>query len=336
MLRLDLEDERWITFVASQPRVIPFQNPEWARLLADCYGFPGFALALEGEGGRIAAGLPVIETRNPFGRRRWSALPFTDFSPPLGDGGLPEALEEERRRAGIQRLEIRHELVAPGAQTREVAVLHTLELDAPADELFARFHKSQVQRNVKRAEKDGVTVRRGELREDLTDVFYALHLRTRRRQGVPVQPRRFFGLLWERLLEPGLGFVSIAEAEGTPVAAAVFLRWRSAATYKFGASDPAFLRLRPNHLIFWDAIRSLAADGVRTLDFGRTDLDNRGLREFKSGWGAVETPLVYSYLGEVAGEPGRGPAEKGLAALIRRSPLWVCRGAGELLYKYAA
>lgn len=335
MLRLDVEDERWAAFVASQSRRIPFHHPAWARLLADCYGFEAFALAVPGAGGELVAGLPVIETRSPLGRRRWISLAFSDFCPPLGDdAGLGRQLDEERRESGIGGLELRDSL--PGFEGQEVAVLHTLALDRPAEELFAGFHRSQVQRNVKRAEKDGVQTRRGRSAEDLVEVFYALHLETRRRQGVPVQPRRFFRLLWERMLEPGLGFVSLAEHEGRPVAGAVFLRWGSAATYKFGASDPRFLRLRPNHLIFWDAIRSLAEDGVRTLDFGRTDLDNRGLREFKSGWGATESPLVYTVLGEGRPELGQSSAAKALGAVIRRSPPWVCRAVGERLYRYAA
>lgn len=334
MQRLDLGDERWTAFVGSHPQAIPFHHPEWGRLLADCYGFDAFALAVAGESGDLVAGVPVIETRSPLGRRRWISLAFSDFCPPLGDGELGGLLDEERRRAGIAALEIRDEL--PGHEGREVAVLHTLALDASPDELFTRFHKSQVQRNVRRAEKEGVQVRRSNSKQDLVDVFYDLHLRTRRRQGVPVQPRRFFRLVWERMIEPGRGFVSIAEFDGTPVAGAVFLRWGSAATYKFGASEPEFLRLRPNHLIFWDAIRAFAEDGVTTLDFGRTNLENRGLREFKSGWGAVETPLVYTVLGEGVPEVGRGRVGKALGAVIRRSPPSVCRFLGERLYKYAA
>lgn len=312
---------------------MPFHHPAWATLLADCYGFSAFALAVADERGGLVAGVPVIETRSPLRRRRWVSLPFTDVCPPLGSGDLGAALDEERRRAGIPRLEVRDEL--PEGQTRATAVLHTLELQESSDALFSRFHPSQVQRNIRRAEKEGVRVRHGASAEDLVDVFYSLHLRTRRRQGVPVQPKRFFRLLWERMIEPGLGFVSLAESEGEPVAGAVFLRWGEAATYKFGASDPEWLRLRPNHLIFWDAIRMLAADGVRTLDFGRTELENEGLRRFKSGWGAEETPLVYTVFGD-APQAGRDRAGQALGAVIRRSPPWVCRGLGELLYKYAA
>ena len=68
--------------------------------------------------------------------------------------------------------------------------------------------------------------------------------------------------------------------------------------------------------------------------FGRTDLDNQGLRTFKTGWGALESDLAYTTFGPVAfsGEHGH----RALSAAIRHSPQWVCRVIGESLYRYAA
>jgi CelD/BcsL family acetyltransferase involved in cellulose biosynthesis len=328
--RVALDDPRWVDLASSDPAALPYHNPAWAQLLADCYRFDGFAL-VDREG---ANGVPVLEVRSPAGKRRWISLPFTDVCPPLGPVELGPALDEARR-AMSRSLELRGAATAGGASVTPVGVFHTLDLSSGPDALFAGFNRSQVQRGVRKAEKEAVEVRRGERREDLVDTFYGLHLATRARQGVPVQPRRFFRLLWERLLDRGDGFVSLAYAGGRPVAGAVFLTWQGAITYKFGASDPAFLKLRPNHAIFWDAIRSASATGLRTMDFGRTELDNTGLREFKSGWGAQEQPLLYSGFGTQI-ETGHGRAERILGAVIRRSPAWVCRGLGEALYRYAA
>lgn len=337
MSRLALDDPRWAAFVAAQPEALPFHDPAWGMLLADCYGYDAFALAVE-ERGEIVAGLPVAEIRN-FGRRRWAALPFTDECPPLltprvAEGAATAALDAARRAAGISRLEVRSVLPRSGAHPRAAGVTHVLPLAADPDDVWRGFHKSQVQRNVKRAEREGVTVRRAESRDDLLDTFYALHLATRRRLGVPIQPRRFFRLLWERVLEPGGGFVLVAEAAGEPAAAAVFLTSSDTVVYKFGASDAAAWPLRPNHALFWHAIRTCCEAGHRRFSFGRTDLDDEGLRAFKRGWGAAEAPLEYSVLGEA---PRESHAGGGLSRrVIRRSPAWVCRAVGEVLYPYAA
>jgi CelD/BcsL family acetyltransferase involved in cellulose biosynthesis len=170
----------------------------------------------------------------------------------------------------------------------------------------------------------------------MLDSFYSLHLATRRRQGVPIQPRRFFQLLWDRVLARGGGELLVAEAGGHALAAAVFLRRGGRIVYKFGASDSSSWDLRPNHAIFWEAIRAGCETGAEELDFGRTDLGNDGLRAFKAGWGTVERPLVYTFVGAQPRGGGSGTAHRALGAVIRRSPPAVCRVLGERLYRYAS
>jgi len=155
---------------------------------------------------------------------------------------------------------------------------------------------------------------------------------------VPAQPRRFFAAIWQRLLAPGHWRLLLAYAEGVPVAGLVLLEGGRTVTYKFGASGAAAWRLRPNHLLFWEAIRDACADGFATFDFGRSDLPDEGLRAFKSSWGAPETPLVYTTLG---GRPAPAEKDEGRAGALARTalqhaPPWVCRAAGQLLYRYAA
>ena len=99
-----------------------------------------------------------------------------------------------------------------------------------------------------------------------------------------------------------------------------------------GASDRRHWELRPNNLVMWTAIDWACRRGYRQLDFGRSELDNEGLRDFKRRWGAMELPLRYSY---VAARPPRSTSpvtKRALAALIQTSPPAVCRALGELLY----
>jgi hypothetical protein len=225
-----------------------------------------------------------------------------------------------------------------GWRQHQAAVLHTRPISADSAAVFRTFKKTQVQQCVTKAERDGVTVRRGESFEDLR-IFYNLHLQTRRRLGTPVQPMRFFRLLWERVLAGGLGFVLLALHDGVPIAGAVFLAWNGTLVYKYGASDARFWRLRANNLVLWSGIRWGCENGMRTVDFGRTDLDNRGLRDFKNGWGAREEPLMYSALhgpAEMDGvSHGGGTATRMLSIVIRHTPAWTCRALGEVLYRYA-
>ncbi|MBM2822534.1 MAG: family N-acetyltransferase [Thermoleophilia bacterium] len=335
-LALPLDDPGWAAFVELRPDATPFHNPVWGSLLAECYGFRAFAFVLR-EGREIVAGVPVVEVRGPTRKRRWVALPFTDALAPLGTPEhvtlLVEMLDAERSKAGVASLEVRAEVMHGTRTVRGLA--HVLALGPRSEDVFATFSKSQVQRNVARAERDGVDVRVAERAGDLLETFYRLHLLTRRRQGVPIQPRRFFSLLWDRMLGQGLGRLFIAELDRNAVAAAVFLEWNGMVVYKFGASDPQSWGSRPNHALFWEAIRRACAEGMSELDFGRTDLGNEGLRAFKASWGTDERELVYTNLGKESGPRTSGRPGTLLAASIRRSPPWVCRVLGERLYRYA-
>jgi CelD/BcsL family acetyltransferase involved in cellulose biosynthesis len=344
LIILRLDDPRWRAFVADHPRATPFHDPAWAQLVADCYGFEGFAVGLGDADGAIRAGAPMVAVRHLIGRRRWVSLPFTDHCPPLAASDADErelgaALQAAARDAGVASVELRAPL-AGATPSGAPALRHVLELDPDPAVLYARFHPSQVQRSIRKAERADITVRRSVEARDLMTAFYGLHLRTRQRQGVPIQPRRFFQLIADRVLAGGGGWVDVVEAGGRPVAAALFLAANGTVVYKFGASDEAAWPMRPNHLLFWHAIRAACEAGYRHFDFGRTDAGHDSLAAFKRTWGAQEESLVYSALGQ-GREEGTEDGEHGIAGrllggVIKHSPPFVCRAAGELLYRFVA
>jgi CelD/BcsL family acetyltransferase involved in cellulose biosynthesis len=243
-------------------------------------------------------------------------------------------IDDARRAHGVPVVEVRADLDAAGHEVAR-AILHTRSLAADVDSLVPTIKKKTLG-SVRKAEREGVTVTRGTEAPDLIEVFYALHLSTRRRQGVPVQPRRFFRLYWDRIIASGLGFVSIARVGSLPIAATVFMASHDTIVYKYAASDRRYGNLGANHLTMWDAIRWGCESGYTTFDFGRTDIGNDGLRAFKSSWGADEEPLVYAAIGEADPSGGRDHVSGVLKKVIQHSPSIVCRGLGEALYKYSA
>jgi CelD/BcsL family acetyltransferase involved in cellulose biosynthesis len=338
--RVEIEDPRWMEFVSANGHSTPFHHPAWAALLGDCYRYPAFAFGLDDGAGGISAGLPVLDVSNRLTGKRWVSLPFTDVCPPLTgpDSSVEDlvaALDETRRREGVPELEVRAVLPGGEVRRRSEAVIHKLPL-AAEPERVERGLKPTVRHDIAKGHRSGITIRRAAAIEDI-DTFYRLHLGTRQRLGVPVQPRRYFLRLWHRILEPGLGFCLLAYSDRRPVAGAVFLAWKDTVVYKYSASDHGYLSLRPNHVLLWEAIRWSGANGYSALDLGRSDLENRGLRHFKRSWGAQEESLVYSLLGHTGG--GSGLSSRGaplLSPVIRHSPSAVCRAIGELLYRYAA
>ena len=338
--RLDVGDPRWRRFVTAHPAALPCHHPEWAALLAECYSLEPFVLAHIAQNGEVRAGLPMISVGGRLRQRSWISLPFTDYCPPLlgpqeNEEALAGALDAARDDEGVAAIEVRAPLNF-GEPLPPVAFEHLLALTRDPADAFELFHRSQV-RAIRRVERDReLTIRRASSPEELTDVFYRLHLDTRRRLGAPIQPRRFFRLLWERMIEPGLGFLLLAHTRRRAVAGAVFLRSANTLLYKYSASDRSAWGLRPNHLVIWSAIQGACRDSHKQFDFGRTELAHESLRSFKSSWGAREWPLAYTRLTS----EGIGGVQLGsnplLAAAIRHSPKLLCRLAGELLYGYAA
>jgi len=191
-----------------------------------------------------------------------------------------------------------------------------------------------VQKNIHVAERKGVEVKLSRQWRDV-ELFYGLHLQTRRRLGSPIQPFRFFRLFWERLISRGDGFVLLAFKEEQLLAGAVFLNSNKSLMFKYGASNPEGWRFRPNNLLFWHAICWGCEHGYLFFDWGRTDLRTQGLRKFKQGWSSEEQILHYSILAKsTPRNMSDSKAASIMASIIKRSPTWVGRLIGETLYSH--
>ena len=331
-----IRDPRWAALAQAAPGGCAFHHPAWLRLLERVYGYPVVACAVLDGHGDFEAGLPMALVGGRFNKARLVALPFSDLVAPLARDAdasqwrsLSIALHQFQRMNGLP-IELRGEL-PDGIRREPLATYrhHVLSL-AHGYEAVAQHIKPQVARGERRARREGM---RTEFRTDSGALaeFFRLHARTRQRQGVPTQPRRFI-MAFEDLFAEGLGFVVLVRDGQVPAAAAVFLSSYGTLIYKYGASDPRLLSKRPNNLLFMETIRWACEHGLERLDFGRTDEGHDSLSSFKRSFGAEERSLAYSTLAGTAAPPHR--RGHGMAAtVIRRSPVFVGRLAGELLYR---
>jgi CelD/BcsL family acetyltransferase involved in cellulose biosynthesis len=324
-------DERWGEFVERAERATLFHHPSWLGLLAHTYRYDFAAACVVDDDGRVVAGLPWARIESRLTGRRLVALPFSDACEPLTDGASVEelagAIDEHRRATGLG-LEVRWLLdsLSDGVSMHRYW-RHTLPLEPDADAVHKRA-RSGIRRGASKARREGLTFQR-RTDEQALDIFYGLHLRTRKHQGVPTQSKRFIdGFL--PLFEDGHGFVALVCDGDRAIAAAVFLQLRGHLIYKYGASDRAALARRPNNLLFSEVIRWGCETGCHELDFGRTDLHHDGLREFKLGWGTEETALHHTYVGMDPPSSGDSGIQRLAEPVIRHSPPIVGRLFGAL------
>jgi CelD/BcsL family acetyltransferase involved in cellulose biosynthesis len=332
------KDERWLAYITSKPESTIFHHPAWLDALAESYGYRPFIMAACDDNGQIRAGLPLMEVRSLVTGRRWVSLPFTDYCAPLHSD--PEALGQLARdlallyeARSVPRIEIRWELPAhPAIQPYSTFCLHAVRLDSDPQVVMKGFKRTHRQ-NIGTAENRGVHIERGTKPEHVRR-FYEMQLATRRRKGVPVQPWKFFDLLEKKVLAQGLGFVLLAFKDSQCLAGGMFLHWQRTLTYKYAASSDEGQEYRPNNLLSWTAMRWGCENGFTAFDLGRADISNSGLRRFKRGWGAEESPLTYSTLSAASPGTSGGKLMSFMGSVIQKAPPWVCRVAGEVLYKH--
>jgi CelD/BcsL family acetyltransferase involved in cellulose biosynthesis len=332
----------WDAFAVAHPAASVFHTSAWCRVLADTYGFkPNYAAAFDDDG-VIRAAVPLMLVDSWLTSRRLVGLPFSDLCTPLvadEEYGLAalQAAQSQVDELGASMLEMRGRCAfdagALGFTNGTNFLRHIIPLEADEGAMRRRLHDS-AKRAIKKAEREGITVRErndiGAMRE-----FYRLTVMTRRKHGLLPQPWRFFRNLHKHLFETGQGRLLLAEHGGKVIAGDLLLRFRDELVYKFNASDPAFLHLRPNNLLLWEAMRTGGAQGCTSLDLGRCDLDNEGLRRFKLLWGSNEETLSYYYYPSNRGPSGLLSARSSRAALamfVKFAPTVALEGVGAALY----
>jgi len=338
-----LAEPRWNEWIAEFPAADTFHSAQWAQVLFESYGYSLHYVVLR-EGKQILAILPIAEVRSFLTGTRGVSLPFSDTCLPLVSDGasisdkLSEFLRDFGKRRGWRFLEVRGgngSEVTGGVPTEQFFV-HDLALELSEAAQFAKLKDSN-RRNIRKARASGIEVKTFRDRQSM-QTYYELHCLTRKRHGLPPQPFRFFDRIQKVLLESGAGFVQLAGHRGQWIAGAVFLQFRSRSTYKFGASNLAFQHLRPNNLLMWETIEKLRADGSGSLCFGRTDLDDDGLLQFKRSWGAVESRVSYWRLlmgGRSAVQVVGGRRGSAARFVLQRLPIPLLRLIGTLAYRHA-
>lgn len=321
-----------------------YHEPAWAAGLAAAFGFAIHYVVAE-QGGAVVGALPLAEVRGLTGTRRLVSLPFSYCAGPVAaDDATAHALcasaRELAARVGARRVEIKHaplSAFAPAPGFERLSRYATYRVDTSGDEraLFKRLHQSATQRGIRKAEKEGVVVDRGEAHEDWT-LMARLQAETSHRHGLPAPPDAWFTVTCAALQRAGLADLYVARLADGRAAAAITL-WKGAREwiYAFGAARPETLEFRPNHALLWRAMRDAAAAGL-PLDLGRAAPEQEGLVQFKERWGGVPVPLAYDYW-PGAGGLNAAPRDRGPIAIVNRLwsalPFAVAR-RGSFLYRY--
>jgi hypothetical protein len=294
-----LVDGRWDKLVERHPRASVFHTTAWLEALRRTYGYDIIGYTTSPPGVELQNGLVFCRIESWLTGRRLVSLPFSDhcelFSENVDPVVFSALLEEQFRTEKWRYIEIRPLCAFRPATKLHLTTydycFHQLDLSPDLDTLFRNLHKDSTQRKIRRAERENLTYQDGHS-QALFEIFYRLFVLTRHRHHVPPQPRRWFRNLIDCFGESLK--IRVAFKGHEPVASILTLRHKDTLVYKYGCSDSQFNNLGGTQLLFWRAIEEAKAQGLRTLDMGRSDRDNAGLIAFKDRWGANRSTLIYS------------------------------------------
>ncbi len=329
----------WDAFLQTRPDATVFHTSAWCRVLTDTYGYKPAYVVSRDASGELTGGVPLMLVNSWLTSRRLVGLPFSDVCQPLlpaeGAAELLVAARQQAEPLKATAVELRGpshaKMPDAGFSNGTVFYQHIVDLD---DAMDSRV-QSSARRAIRKAQNEGVTVRQSISAKDMRR-FYDLMVLTRRKHGLLPQPWRFFRNIQRQLMENEMGLLLVAEHNGKVIAGDLLLRFGDQLVYKFNASDPRYLSVRPNNLLLWQAMQFGRDQGCRTLDLGRCEVDNEGLRRFKLLWGSREEQLPYYHYPADEGSSSllaSRTARTALQLFVRFSPGPVLQAAGSVLYR---
>jgi len=344
MMKLELEILNplnftdWDKLVLSTQDYSFFHSSAWAKVLYESYGYKPLYFTLINKN-VLSATIPLMEARNLLTGKRGVSLPFSDYIEPIISSNIPfEDVFNYIALYGKQKKWKYSELRSDNNFLQKMTpfsyyYLHTLDLSGVEDKIFSKFRNS-TKRNIRKANDSGVSVKISNSFNAIKK-YYCMHCMTRKKNGLPPQPFYFFKKIYKHIISKNMGFVVLSSYCNKTIAGAVFFHYGNKAIYKYGASDKAYQSLRANNLVMWEAIKYYAKNGYTIFSFVRTNPDNKGLLQFKRGWGTKEEVIHY-YKYDLTEDcfMEEQNQTKSSYSFFKMMPLPILKLTGRLLYRH--
>lgn len=285
--------DKWNEMVSRCPHTSIYNTWNWIQTIHEAYDSEINVTIVKNEAIYYCA-LPLVLTFTPFIGKRYISLPYSDHYPflLLNDSKSNTILnflfnnmdDSIQIRDEIERMSKKH-----------IGYYHTLNLTTNPGEVFQKFEKKQVQQRIKKLDYNELNLETG-----TTDYFfenlYNLLLSSRIRLNSFHPSKKYFRALSKYILQENKGYIGLVKYRSKIIAGGLFLTHNKTVYFKHGASLTEYWNLHPNHFLIWEIIKRSCFKNFDCFDFGRTGIENNGLRIFKTNWGAYEKKLFYSII----------------------------------------
>jgi serine/alanine adding enzyme len=323
-----------------------YHTTAFRRVLADSFGYTPADHAILGEGGRIAALIPLVIGRNLRLRRAGVSLPFANHADlcATSEGARAAAfaalpgIAADRRLAYLE-LRLTEEAdrpapAGPGWAASRANYTFRLPLAGGEEQVLA-LSTSGNRNHIRKAARNALFA--ASFDPGNLEGFYRVYCKRMKELGSPAPAIRFFESFFTRLPGYTTLLTVLDRAGGAVVGGMLLLASPGDNTlyYPYGATLVEYNSRYLGNFMYWEAVKYAIARGFDHLDLGRSPAGS-GTYRYKEQWGAHPVRLAYlTYSPSVvpAGPPDRGRLSP-LVDLWRAIPAFVTDLAGPRLIKY--
>ncbi len=291
----------WDAFVKQQRGWTHFHLHGWRQVISRTLGHSCPYVVARHEGGDLAGVLPLVRVKSLLFGDYLISVPFLNYGGPLGDDAAVRSLADHAValaiREGVKLLELRSRIELPlGLPVSHRKITVVLDLPAGDPEVLWKALPAKLRSQVRRPQKEGVTVQFG---LDQLEPFYRVFARHMRDLGTPAQSRRLFEAIADAFPEDVC--FGCAYSGGHPVAGGAGFRWNGEFEMTWASSLSQYNRIAPNMLLYWAFIERAVNEGLALFNFGRCT-PNGGTHRFKRQWGSRDEQLWWYQRAEGGGE----------------------------------
>jgi len=284
-------DPDWDAFIASVPYGHHVQTSLWGQVKG-VLGYRAIRIIVCRDGRTVAGGQILVRQITPFVTIGYmpKGPVFSSWDPTLGEILLSElkrivqinhffllAVQPANEVSELKLLLINRGFRSSWLELAPTATI-LLDLSPELDQILALM-KRQTRQNIRRSEREGMTVREG-TEADLP-AFYELHLVTSQRQKFKPYPRKYFAQMWRVFSTQGLISLILAEYQGAPVSALLLVSFADIVIAKILGWSGQYAEHRPNDAVFWASIQWAKSNGYHCFDF--EGIDREGAELMVSG-----------------------------------------------------
>lgn len=289
----NVKKEHWNEYLKYDINASIYHTPEWKKILEKSYKYKSMYKFAIDDSDNIVSMLPLLHIKSKILGNRLCCLPFSHKCGPLGSQKAKNILIEEiiKTISPSTNLEIRDTINKNIFHSNLLYVTHTIDLNKKIEEIWKNMDKSSVRWSINNSKLKKVNISKSHEKEDI-EQFYELNCHTKKNKGVPCHPKKFLLNLFKYLNNNVTMYKATHNEEY--ISGGIMLNFNRNVIYGYGAALTNKLYLHPYHALIWKSIQDSHDNKFLTYDFGRTNINNKGLYKFKSKWGTQIHQLEYN------------------------------------------